>query len=167
MKQQTFLVYRIYDADGVFYVGRTSQPLKTRMRQHMASTNNGSEIPHIDPKTVKRIEFALCASEADMYLYEVYYINKLHPQMNVDAKASDFLTVQLPELKWHGYQFYREMKNWEMLYANAEMDERINRQKMNHLDKLIAEYDDKFSAGLITREEHLALIEQSKQIYGV
>lgn len=167
MKQQTFLIYRIYNANGIFYVGRTSQPLKTRMRQHMAYANNGCEIPHIDPKDVKRIEFAICASEADMYLYEIYYINKFHPQMNIDTKASDFLTVQLPELKWHGYQFYRELKEWEMLYANYEMDEKINSQKMTHLERLIAEYDKKYTAGLITREEHLALIEQSKQIYGV
>ena len=166
MKNKVFLVYRIYDNNGVFYVGRTSQTLKARMRQHMAVSNVAGDIPHINPNSVKKIEYAICASEADMCLYEVYYINLFHPSLNVDAKAEDCLTVTLPELKWLGYQFYREIEEWKVLYADAELGIKSTRQKMNHLDSLISEYDRKLNDGLITREEYFALVSQCKQIYG-
>ena len=35
-----------------------------------------------------------------MYLYEIYYINKLKPGLNCDDLADDDLTIELPELEF-------------------------------------------------------------------
>lgn len=165
MRSERFLIYRIYDENGVFYVGRTTQTLKARMRQHMTITKETGELPHIDPSVVRRIEFAKCESEADMCLYEVYYINLLKPYMNADAKAQDRLTVTLPELKWHPYLFCTELQEWERIYRSSQMEQELRRQKSAQLDALITDYEQKLSKGLITEEEFFALVNQSSQIY--
>ena len=160
-----FIVYRISDANGVFYVGRTMQTLKARMRQHMTNTKGLSDLPHINPADVKKIEFAMCNTEADMIVYETYYINKHHPKLNVDAKAEDVLTISLPELNWKPYMFHTELQEWRMIYESSQMDQTICRQKAEHLDNLLAEYERKFADGLLTNDEYLALVNQSVQIY--
>lgn len=163
MKSGTFIVYRISDANGVFYVGRTTQTIKARMRQHMTSS---SDVPHIDPSSVKKIEFALCKSEADMYLYEVYYINLYRPQLNEDAKAMDCLTVCLPELNWIPYMFITELKKWEVMYAESMTEITNAAQKKSLLDRTIDDYCRKYESGIITLEERDALIKQAVSIIG-
>ena len=37
------------------------------------------------------VEYALCETEADMFVYEVYYINRFKPALNKDDKAKDEL----------------------------------------------------------------------------
>jgi hypothetical protein len=59
----------------------------------------------IDIHNVSKIERVILKSQADMFLYEVYYINKLRPPLNVDDKAyEDRLTVSLPELNFELYE---------------------------------------------------------------
>lgn len=54
----------------------------------------------VDIMQVTKIEYAEFKSEADMFLYEVYYINKLKPSLNVDDRAKDELTVDLPKIEF-------------------------------------------------------------------
>lgn len=100
MKATAFIVYRIYYGDCLVYVGRTKQPLQNRIRGHLFSKPMHRTI---SIEQVTKIEFAVLGSEADMNLYEIYYILKLHPPLNVDDKAHDSLSVSLPELTWHEF----------------------------------------------------------------
>ena len=54
----------------------------------------------IDINNVTKIEYTMLSTEADMNLYEIYYINLYKPPLNVNDKAKDNLTIALPELKW-------------------------------------------------------------------
>lgn len=49
---------------------------------------------------VTKIEYAEFKTEADMNLYEIYFILKWHPPLNVDDKTRDYPTVGLPDVKW-------------------------------------------------------------------
>ena len=63
---------------------------------------------------VSKIEYAEFLSEADMNLYEIYYINLLKPPLNCDDKAKDELTVSLPDVDWN-----------EMCYVSIDKDNNI------------------------------------------
>lgn len=92
-----FILYRIYYGDVLVYLGRTKQPLQSRIHGHLFKKPMHREIC-IDQVT--KIEYATFKTEADMYLYEIYFINLWHPPLNKDDKAHDDLTVQLPEVEW-------------------------------------------------------------------
>lgn len=94
---QGFILYRIYYGERIVYVGRTKQPLQSRIRGHMFAAPMHKSI---DIHNVSAIEYTTLNSEADMYLYEIYYINLWKPDLNVDDKAKDDLTLSLPEHKW-------------------------------------------------------------------
>lgn len=105
MKEKKFVLYKIFysgaASDFVAYLGRTKQPINARLRGHFY------KLPMhklIDIFSVSRIELAECESEADMFLYEIYYINKFKPVLNRDDKAGDDLTITLPELEFRPYE---------------------------------------------------------------
>jgi excinuclease UvrABC nuclease subunit len=92
-----FIIYRIWMNDNCIYVGRTKQPINARLRGHIYKKPMHR---FIDISWVTKIEVAQCKTQADMYLYEIYYINKLKPSVNQDDKAFDELTVEIPELEF-------------------------------------------------------------------
>ena len=94
---QGFILYRIYYGNRIFYVGRTKQPLQARIRGHMFAKPMHKSI---NIHNVSKIEYTMLQSAADMYLYEIYYINLWKPDLNIDDKAKDKLTFTLPEHKW-------------------------------------------------------------------
>ena len=110
------LIYKIYDEKQLLYIGRTKQKLQDRLRGHFFHKPLHKKIA-IDE--VKRIEFAECQTVADMYLYEIYYINKLHPILNVDDQAQDELTIILPELLFVEYQCLLLLK-WQKQIAEKK-----------------------------------------------
>ena len=55
----------------------------------------------IDINKVSKIECAEFETRADMYLYEIYYINLYKPVLNKDDKAKDSLTVHLPDVSFN------------------------------------------------------------------
>ena len=101
MKVQGFLLYRFYYGDCVVYVGRTKQPLQNRIRGHLFSKPMHRSI---DISQVSKIEYVELKTEADMNLYEIYYILKEHPPLNVDDKTRDFQTVELRPLEWQEFR---------------------------------------------------------------
>lgn len=96
-----FTLYQIYYGDDLVYIGRTMQPLQDRIRNHVFGRPMHRKI---DMFLVSRIEFATFKTQADMYLYEIYLINKYKPPLNCDDKATDDLTVSLPEPEWALFQ---------------------------------------------------------------
>lgn len=97
MRVQGFLIYRIWYGNCLVYVGRTKQPLQSRIRGHLFSKPMHSTVKI---EQVTKIEYAELGSEADMNLYEIYYILRLHPPLNVDDKARDDLSVTYQS--WNG-----------------------------------------------------------------
>ena len=102
MKEKKHTLYRIYyrdDAEGDFivYVGRTNMELKNRLRGHFFQKPMHRTICI---EQVSRIEYATFKTEADMNLYEIYFILTLKPPLNVDDKTRDYPTVSLPEVEW-------------------------------------------------------------------
>lgn len=152
---ERYFVYRIFYGNEIVYVGRTKQALINRMRAHM----NKIDKVKLHPSLVSRIEYAECESEADMCLYEVYYINKWHPELNDDAKAGDSLTVTLPELKWTTF-FFPELKQW-VIKEKQRDDKRISQDTVSsHRQNLIYGYERRYRQGEINRETYEALVAQ-------
>lgn len=117
MRVQGFLIYRIWYGDCLVYVGRTKQPLQSRIRGHLFSKPMHRTV---NIEQVTKIEYAELGSEADMNLYEIYYILKQHPPLNVDDKASDELSVILPELEWKEFTTHL----WDKWRAEIEKQDR-------------------------------------------
>lgn len=92
-----FILYRIWYKDCLAYLGRTKQPLQARIRGHMFARPMHRAI---NIHNVTKIEYSQLQTEADMNLYEIYFINLWKPPLNVDDKARDNLTISLPELEW-------------------------------------------------------------------
>ena len=117
-------VYRIYYGDTIVYVGRTNQALQTRMRGHLFAK---PMLRVIDINLVSKVEYHDFETEADMNLYEIYYILKLHPALNVDDKTRDCLTVSLPDVDFENASFPLWDK-WKM-----EIQEKMNEEERRRL----------------------------------
>lgn len=109
-----YLLYKVFykGADGEFiaYLGRTKQRINARLRGHF------KQLPMhklIDIFSVSRIEVAECKTEADMFLYEIYYINKYKPTLNKDDKSKEELTIELPELDFKTLHNEEIMEKWK------------------------------------------------------
>lgn len=153
-----FIVYKIYYDEGLVYVGRTRQRLENRIRKHVAKEPG---VKPIDIDLIRKIEYAYAESEADMFLYEIYYICKFKPAINKDDKPGDDLTLSLPDLEFHEWtdKFLNEWKE--------ELDEKKekNRKERREKEKLEYEWNAKsFNAlsrkreGEITEEEYDEII---------
>ena len=66
----------------------------------------------IDMLQVSHIEVAECKTEADMFLYEIYYINRYKPMLNRDDKSKEDLTINLPELDFQILHNESLMNKW-------------------------------------------------------
>lgn len=109
MADNKFVIYRIYYGNEIVYVGRTTQKLQARLHGHFF------KVPHmrqIDINRVSKIDFAELNTKSDLYLYEIYYINKHKPILNTDDKSKDELTIQLPELSFMEFTYYL-MEKWK------------------------------------------------------
>lgn len=89
--------------------------------------------------SVSKIEIAECTSTADMYLYEVYYINQLKPTLNLDDKSDDDLSVNLPELMFSEYKPKLQDK-WlqQILDIEAKEEERHLKNKCREEERNLA-----------------------------
>lgn len=118
-----FTLYKIYYDNALVYIGRTKQPLQNRIRGHLFQKPMHRTI---DINQVSKIEYTELPTEADMNLYEIYYILKYKPSLNVDDKTKDDLTINLPELEWEIFTTHL----WDKW-----LDEINNKQ--NEYDKLL------------------------------
>lgn len=107
------------------YLGRTNQKISDRLRGHFLKTPN---MKTLDINQVGKIEIAICISQADMYLYEIYYINALKPALNRDDKAKDNITVVLPELEFKEYK----PPNFEKWIEKVKKSDKEYQDKKDH-----------------------------------
>ena len=119
------ILYRIYYGDCLVYLGRTNQSLQNRIRGHLFKKPMHRVI-NIDQVT--KIEYCEFETVADMYLYEIYYINLWKPPLNVDDKAKDKLTVQLPDIEWKLGEFPLWDKWKEEIHKNDDTYKSVKKE---------------------------------------
>lgn len=126
MAIQGFILYKFYYTIGLVYLGRTKQSLQNRIRGHVFKKPMHRSI---DINLVTKIEYAEFKSEADMNLYEIYFINLYKPPFNVDDKCKDSLSVTLPEVEWKEYKCHLWEK-WvnEINSNNSEFHKKLERK---------------------------------------
>lgn len=127
MAVEHYTLYRIYYGDQIVYIGRTKQPLQNRIRGHLYQKPMHRTI---DIEQVSKIEYTELPTEADMNLYEIYYILTLKPLLNVDDKTKDYPTVTLPELVWSEFRT-KLWEKWkvELVEKQNDFDRKIRRRK--------------------------------------
>lgn len=149
-KIQGFILYRIYYGEQLVYLGRTKQPLQNRIRGHLFKKPMHRTL-YIDH--ISRIEYAEFPTEADMNLYEIYFINLWKPTFNIDDKCTDNLTVSLPEVVWKPF----ETPLWDRW--KAEIDKQANKYTMRKQEQAAKEaalriMRQRWRSGEITEEEY-------------
>lgn len=169
MKVQGFLLYRIFyrnqsGENFIAYIGRTKQLLQTRIRGHLFAKPMHRTI---SIEQVTRIEYASLQTEADMNLYEIYYILKEKPPLNVDDKTRDGLTVELPELAWAEFEPPLWEKWREELRAMEDVRGKM-RRRVNDIPQELRVLRSQRKMGEITEEEYWAkkdaLTEEEREI---
>lgn len=151
-----FILYRIYYGEHIVYLGRTMQPLQNRIRGHLFKKPMHREIRI---EQVSKIEYATFQSQADMYLYEIYFINLWKPRLNKDDKASDNLTITLPEIKWKLFttplwdKWKKEIENIDISYQEQRKAEIESFEKKRELRK-------KWHSREITEDQYYDLLDE-------
>lgn len=124
-------LYRIYYGDIIVYVGRTNQPLSTRIRGHLFKR---PMYRTLNINQISKIEYVEFKSEADMNLYEIYYINLLKPALNCDDKVKDELTVKLPEVEWSEAHF-KLWDKWKQEIKQQDSNFQDLRQRLMDIEE--------------------------------
>lgn len=93
-------IYRLYNANKeIIYVGKTVNKFTKRIRTHFTNykkyNKNG-----FWRKKVKYFDVAEVETEANLCLYEIYYINKIKPKNNTSNMGEGKLTVTLEDLNF-------------------------------------------------------------------
>jgi len=132
-------LYKIFYGNQLVYIGRTNQSLMSRIRGHVM---NKPMHRIIALNCISKIEYHEFDSEADMFLYEIYYILLHKPPLNVDDKSKDLLTVKLPpvdfkELDMHNPLFQKWKKEIENKDSKSTSVKNDMEQIQNERRKLI------------------------------
>ena len=148
-KVQGNILYKIYYGFGLVYLGRTKQPLQDRIRGHLFQKPMHR---NIDINLVTKIEYAEFPTEADMYLYEIYFINKLKPPLNVDDRARDEITVTLPNVEFKEFVI-QLWEKWTEELNNRMTERERDTNKWRAFNQEISVLRANHKAGHIGREE--------------
>lgn len=141
-----FLLYRIWYGEYLAYLGRTKQPLQARIRGHLLKKPMHRAI---DIDCVTKIEYAEFQTEADMFLYEIYFINLWKPPLNVDDKSRDNLTVALPAVEWT--LFHTSLwEKWKNEIHERDKEYQKKRKREEELFEKKREMRKKLNDGIIT-----------------
>lgn len=149
-KIQGFILYRIWYGDTLIYLGRTKQPLQSRIHAHLFKKPMHRSI---SVNLVTKIEYAEFPTEADMNLYEIYFINLWKPPLNIDDKCKDELTVHLPDVEWKKFTTPLWDK-WKKEIAAIDKEYQMQKQEKAaklEMDRVMRR---KLHSGEITEEEY-------------
>ena len=152
-----FILYKIYYGDNLIYLGRTKQKLQDRIRGHFFGKSMHRKI---NIENVTKIEYAELTSEADMFLYEIYYINKLKPHLNVDDKARDDLSIVIQDIEFKEY-YCKLMDKWVAQIKEVKREEEFARKQKRLRLEQKREMRKKWHKGEITKEEYYDFVEKN------
>lgn len=153
-----YILYRIFYRSGIAYLGRTKQLLQDRIRGHIFKRPMHRDI---DINLVTKIEYAEFDTEADMNVYEIYFINKWKPPLNKDDKARDDLSFDLPNVEWKLFitQLWSKWKDKVSADIAEEQKQRAMKIEFDNQCKIMR---DKWRGGEIARDEYYAFKEGEK-----
>lgn len=154
-KIQCFVLYRIYYGNTLIYLGRTKQPLQNRIRGHLFKKAMHRSI-NID--LVTKIEYAVFETEADMNLYEIYFINLWKPPLNIDDKCNDDLTVSLPDVEWKLFETHLWDK-WKEEIHKKDNAHKMRENEKSAREELLRAMRKKWHEGEISEEIYYAFKE--------
>lgn len=155
VKQQNFLLYRIYYGEDIVYLGRTKQRLQDRIHGHLFKK---PMMRNINIELVSRIEYAVFLSEADMNVYEVYYINLYRPALNRDDKARDSLTISLPEVQWELFTT-KLWEKWRQQIASNDIKDALEQKRKAEFGEERHRMRVKLRQNEITEEEYFDFLD--------
>lgn len=149
-KIQGFILYRFFYGETLIYLGRTKQLLQNRIRGHLFQKPMHRSICI---NQVTKIDYAEFSTEADMNLYEIYYINLWKPPLNIDDKCWDNLTVQLPDVEWK--EFTTPLWNkWKEEVEKKDSSYTMRKKEKAAAVELVRVMRKKWHDGEITEEEY-------------
>ena len=148
-KEQRFLLYRIFYGKEPVYIGRTKQPLQNRLRGHFFQKPMHRTI---DIEMVSRVQYAEFPTEADMNLYEIYFILTRHPPLNVDDKTRDYPTVTLPDVEWKDW-YSPIFERWKKEIAERVSDAEKKRMRYKAITEEIRVVRGLYRTGEISEDE--------------
>ena len=137
------ILYQVFYDDILVYLGRTNQPLQRRLHGHFFNTPMHRKL---DLKLASKIRFATFKTKADMFVYEVYFINKLKPLLNCDDLSESELTISLPDVEWADFdlalknKWLTEIQKCDKTYARFQAEanrlftESLERRRAGDLD---------------------------------
>lgn len=152
-----FILYKIWYGDCLVYLGRTKQPLQNRIRGHLFKKPMHRTI---FIGQVTKIEYAEFQSEADMNVYEVYFINLYKSPLNCDDKAKDDLHIQLPEVEWKIFTTHLWDK-WKSDLQKSDDAYRLKQQEKSALLELRRVMRRKAATGEISENDYFNFLEQN------
>lgn len=156
-----YILYKIYYDNHLVYLGRTKQPLINRIKTHCFKDPT---VRSIEIDKISKIEYCILPTEADMFIYEIYYINIYKPPLNVDDKAKDNFTFgSLPEVEWLEWDYEDTLKNWSEqmgTHDNQLMFRKKEKKARRDYTKLMKE---RFQNGEISEEEYTDFIEKMRK----
>lgn len=82
--------------------------------------------------TTRVYQYAEFQTEADMNLYEIYFILKWHPPLNVDDKTRDYPTVSLPDVSWQDWDA-PIFERWKTEIVERRSEEEKNRARYREI----------------------------------
>lgn len=151
-KIQGFILYRIYYGETLVYLGRTKQPLQNRIRGHLFKKAMHRSI---EINLVTKIEYAEFKSEADMNVYEVYFINLWKPPLNVDDKCNDNLSVTLPDVEWKKFETHLWEK-WKKDLRNKDNALKMREEERAAAANILRIMHRKWHNGEISEDDYYA-----------
>lgn len=109
---------------------------------------------------VTKIEYAEFQTEADMNLYEIYFINLWKPPLNIDDKCKDELTVHLPDVEWKIFttHLWDKWKNEITIMDNEYQMKKQEKMAKFEMDRIMR---DKWRTGEITEGEYYKYLNSS------
>lgn len=155
-KVQGFILYKIYYGKDIVYLGRTKQPLQDRIRGHLFKKPMQR---NIDIHLVTKIEYAEFKTEADMNLYEIYFINLWKPILNVDDKCKDDLTISLPNVEWKEFKSHLWGK-WEKEITDRDNTSFLINEEEKRKFNLKTEIYRKFKNNEISFDEYYTSLQK-------
>lgn len=129
MGKKAHTLYRIWYGENLVYLGRTNQPLQSRLRGHFFGKPMHRKL---DLKLVTKIERTEFATEADMFVYEVYFINLYKPYLNRDDLSYSDLTVSLPDVDWEEF-VPKRIEAWREEIEQRDAAYKKHREEANAL----------------------------------
>ena len=99
-------------------------------------------------------------TEADMNLYEIYFINLWKPPLNIDDKCKDELTVHLPDVEWKIFttHLWDKWKNEITIMDNEYQMKKQEKMAKFEMDRIMR---DKWRTGEITEGEYYKYLNSS------